>query len=148
MSTIPKLLVFLSCTLLISGCMTPFSEAPAAITLSRDLNFEATALLGPIAWRVTITKGHYVWFATDMAAFYYKSEGAQVGQGEPIQKSEGGLGIDRSNGRVFVWKKSVSNGGTVPIGPVFFNAPPAGTVGQQRLGWIPHDLEGALTIER
>ena len=136
--------------LLFAGCVTPVSEAPRAVVIPEEVAFAATPPIGFPTREYTISKGRFIFWRQDAAAFYYVCEGALVSRTEPgsaSQKVPGGLGIDRSNGRFFIWKKDISVGASVMAGPVIITGQSGRDI-QTFLAEFPKNVQAKLQIEQ
>lgn len=145
-----RLIVAIALLLSLGGCLTPPEQAAASITISEDLRFEATPPIGFPTYKVYIAKGRYRLFKHDMAYFYYASEQGAVSRGlrdATPEVVQGGIGIDRSNGRYFVWKRDTAVGGVFPVGAALVYSE-GGREIQTFLAGIPRELEAKLIVER
>jgi hypothetical protein len=141
------LIVLFTC-LFLAGCASPAREAPVAITITDDLRFEATPPIGFPTRVYTITKGRYVLASHVMVLSHYASPDGMVSssaRGETPKPVPGGIGIDRSNGKYFIWKwdKSI---GAVSLGAVTIH----GEAGRDIcvfLAGIPQEFRGNLQVE-
>lgn len=144
---LPLLLV---CSLvLLAGCITPVDQAPKAVTVTEDLRFTWRPPIGTPERETTISAGRYVFEQADAAAFIYSSPDGLVSLAKPGEKAEkvrGGIGIDRTNGAIYVWRADTSVEMVMPVGPALVHSS-GGRPLQMYIGKIPKELQAKLVLE-
>ena len=142
--------ILLCCCALLSGCVTAVDQAPKAVTVTEDLRFTWRPPIGTPERETTITAGRYVFEKADAASFIYSSLPAGLVSisktGEKAEKVKGGIGIDRTNGAIYVWRADTSVEMLMPIGPALIYGSGSRAL-QMYIGKIQKELHSKLIIE-
>ena len=143
------LFILVCCSVLLAGCVTAVDRAPKAVTVTEDLRFTWRPPIGTPERETTISAGRYVYEKADAASFIYSSPTGLVSAaklGEKAEKIRGGIGIDRTNGAIYVWRADTSVEMLVPIGPALIHGA-GGRALQMYIGKIPKELQTKLVLE-
>lgn len=143
------LFILVCCAVLLAGCATAVDRAPKAVTVTEDLRFTWRPPIGTPEWETTISAGRYVYEKADAASFIYSSPTGLVSIAKPGEKAEkvrGGIGIDRTNGAIYVWRADTSVEMLLSIGPALVHGS-GGRPLQMYIGKIPKELQAKMIIE-
>ena len=141
--------ILVCCCTVLSGCVTAVDRAPKAVTVTEELRFTWRPPIGTPERETTISAGRYVFEKADAASFIYSSPAGLVSitkPGEKPEKVKGGIGIDRTNGAIYVWRADTSVEMLMPMGPALIHGS-GGRALQMYIGKIPDKLHAQLTIE-
>jgi hypothetical protein len=141
--------ILICCSALIAGCVTPLDRAPKAVTVTENLRFTWRPPIGTPERETTISAGRYVFEKADAASFIYSSATGLVSVAKPGEKTEeirGGIGIDRTNGAIYVWRADTSVAILMPVGPALVQGS-GGRPLQMYIGKIPKELQTKLVFE-
>jgi hypothetical protein len=145
-----SLLLLLVCgAVLLGGCVTAVDHAPKAVTVTEDLRFTWRPPIGTPERETTISAGRYVFELADATAFIYSSPDGLVSLAKPGEKAEkvrGGIGIDRTNGAIYVWRADTSTEMLMPVGAAMVSGS-GGRALQMYIGKIPKELQAKLVLE-
>ncbi len=147
------------CTLL-SGCAAIVGPSPKSVTVTEDLRFtwrppppQASGITPDRSERETaISAGRYVIEREDGMWEFYASPSGLVAVGKPGENAEkvrGGIGVDRYNKVIYVWRDGgVSYAEPFPVAPGV--ASPQHSLGEPvyaYAGEIPKELLSKLVFE-
>jgi hypothetical protein len=143
--------IYLLLTLLLAGCATSttIGPPPRVIAVLEDLRFTWRPPIGFPEFETTISAGTYVRIGEDGTQVFYSSNSGLVSKtiaGHNAEKKRGGIGYLKGEGRFFVWKADVSQGGLMILGPLTVIGHKGDPL-QLYLGRVPTDLESKLKIE-
>ena len=144
-----RALVLITGLTLLSACSTPIA-APSVIILAQDMNFKWVPPNLGRRMEVSIPAGRYTQTDSDSDVVYYESERALVSRayiGQSADKTKGGIGYLKREGRYFVWEFAPSIIAQTAWG-LISGQTQEGPLVRIYLGKVPKENEPSLQFEK